>query len=136
MHKVKINQLGMRHAEIIVDGLDIARHVAAYTLTADVRNPAVFTVEFTPDLMPEWDGLAEVRISEELAAVLVLFGWQPPVTGEVTETEITALGQPNRVFLRSDGTYRTEPWHVPEPHTHRASCHGEAGELFCGKAEA
>lgn len=113
MRKVKINQINMSNAEIVIDGHDIAPLVSGYTLTAAVREGARLQVDFTPILMPEWDGLAEIQIPEELAAVLVLFGWQPPVTGEVTETEITALGQPHRVFLRSDGTYRTEPWHVP-----------------------
>jgi hypothetical protein len=33
---------------------------------------------------------------------------------DVTEHEITALNSAERVFLRSDGTYRTEPWHTPD----------------------
>lgn len=116
-HKVKINHPNMNNAEIIVDGHDIAPLIKGYTLTAAVREGARLQVDFTPVLMPEWDGLAEIEIPEELAAVLVLFGWQPPVKGEVTEWEISTMGGPERLFLRSDGTYRTEPWHVPDEPT-------------------
>lgn len=138
MHKVKINHVSLANATIEVDGRNIAEHVTEYELKASFRDGPRLTVHFTPALLPEWDGLTEVEVSEELAAVLVLFGWQPPVKGEVTEAEITALNSPHRVFLRSDGTYRTEPWHIPvrapEPalHQHKASCHGTAGEVLCG----
>jgi hypothetical protein len=31
---------------------------------------------------------------------------------DLSEREISVLGEQERVFLRSDGTYRTEPWHT------------------------
>ncbi len=44
---------------------------------------------------------------------------------DVSEHEITALNSAERVFLRSDGTYRTEPWHTPD---RRADVQAALGE--------
>lgn len=111
---VRIRSTSPHSAVIEVDGKDIAPMVNAYRLAADL-DETVLWLSFSPAVLPEFDGPAEVEISEDLHEALVELGWTPPAKGEVAEWEISTLGGPERVFLRSDGTYRKEPWHVPVP---------------------
>lgn len=111
---VKIRSTSPHSAVIEVDGKDIAPMVNAFRLAADLDETALW-ISFSMAVLPEFDGPAEVEISEDLHEALVHLGWTPPAKGEVGEWEISTLGGPERVFLRSDGTYRKEPWHVPTP---------------------
>ena len=77
--------------------------------------------------------------------------WRKENGPAVTETEVTQHGDPDRVFMRSDGTVRRAPRErgrtvevdlmestvvIPVadvPHAHRASCHDSIGMIVCGK---
>jgi len=113
VNRVRINQKDHYSAEILVNGHDMASMVSAYHVHADHEDGPQVTLQFAGNVLPEFDGPAEVRVTEDLREALVHLGWREPSGPDVTEREITALGDDNRVFLRSDGTYRTEPWYAP-----------------------
>lgn len=112
---VKIKHTGMHQATVEVDGVDMANIISSYHLHADSEDGPVLVLQFSPAILPEFDGPAELEVTEDLHEALVHLGWAPPPGPDVVEHEVTQLTDPHRVFLRSDGTYRTEPWHVPEP---------------------
>ena len=111
----RITHQGQHTAVIEVDGRDLASLVAGYNLHADYEEGPQLVLIFSAAVLPEFDGPAEVQVTEDLREALLHLGWRPPPPPEMEEHEISTLGGPERVFLRSDGTYRTEPWHVPEP---------------------
>jgi hypothetical protein len=113
--QVRISHQGPNQATVEVDGRDLAHHIQGYSISADYESGPRLWISFSPSILPEFDGPAEVEISEDLRDALVFLGWRPPTEGDVAEREISTLGGPERVFLRSDGTYRTEPWHTPVP---------------------
>ncbi len=53
---------------------------------------------------------AEAQVGRPIQITVTVF---QQTEEEVTEREVTALSESERIFLRSDGTYRTEPWHTP-----------------------
>jgi hypothetical protein len=126
--QVKIRHQGPSSATVEVDGRDLAPDIQAYSLTADAEYGPRLWISFSPAVLPEFDGPAELEVSEDLQEALVFLGWSPPATGEVTEQEISTLGGPERVFLRSDGTYRTEPWHTPDTVGHEGSDRWAGGD--------
>lgn len=113
--RVTIRQINQHMAEVMVNGVDMAGIVSAYHVHADHEDGPQVVLQFSAAVLPEFDGHAELQVTEDLHEALVHLGWRPPPAPEVEECEISTLGGPERVFLRTDGTYRTEPWHVPEP---------------------
>jgi hypothetical protein len=76
---VKIKQVNMHSAVVEVDGKDIAPLINAYSLSAQADGDgASLWVSFSPAVLPEFDGPAEVEISEDLHEALVSLGWTPP----------------------------------------------------------
>jgi hypothetical protein len=53
----------------------------------------------------------DAEVGEPIRLTVTLFQQSED---DVTEREISVLDHPERVFLRSDGTWRTEPWHTPD----------------------
>jgi hypothetical protein len=111
---VKISHTGPFTAKVEVDGRDLANLISAYHLTANVEDGPILVLQFSPAVLPEFDGPAEVQVTEDLHEALTFLGWVPPTDAEVTEYEVSTLGAPHRLFLRSNGTYRSEPWHEPD----------------------
>jgi hypothetical protein len=123
--RVTIRQTGIHSAEIMVNGVDLASLVSAYHIHADQGDGPQVVLQFSAAVLPEFDSPAELLVTEDLAEALLHLGWRPPPAPDVTEREVTTLGEAERVFIRSDGTYRTEPWHVPEPETKSAGQPGD-----------
>lgn len=110
--RIHINQKDQYSAEVMVNGRDLAGILAGYHVRADRESGPQVVLQFSSGILPEFEGLAEVVVAEDLREALVHLGWREPSGPDVTEREVTALGHEDRLILRSDGTYRTEPWHA------------------------
>jgi hypothetical protein len=114
--KVKITQLGTSRAVVEVNGRDMAPWISAYHVHADVEDGPQVVLQFSGAVLPEFDGPAEVQVTPDLHEALIHLGWTPPAPAEeVTEREVSAHGDPQRTFIRSDGTRRYEDWPGPIP---------------------
>jgi hypothetical protein len=111
---IKIKQLSLNSAEVVINGVDMARIVSAYHVHADMQDGPQVVIQFAATVLPEFDGPADVQVTQELHEALIHLGWTAPRAPERVENEITTLNDPHRTYLAADGTVRTVPWPAVE----------------------
>ncbi len=74
-------ELGTRAGSVKLDGVDVARFLSGFSLTADANSygiPARLYLDVAVPRNIHFAGDVEVELSEELVSVLVHMGWTPP----------------------------------------------------------
>ncbi len=84
IHRIKVRQHNAQgDSEILIDGVDHAHMIDQYQIGYSADDGPVLWISFSPAVLPEFDGEAELVLSEDLSAALVALGWTPPAKGKV-----------------------------------------------------
>ncbi len=83
IHRIKIRQHNKQgDSEILIDGVDHAHLIDQYEFGASIDEVPKLWISFSPAVLPEFDGEAELVISEDLHDALRNLGWTPPSKGK------------------------------------------------------